>query len=351
VRTPTVLIDLSVIVRFENLNDWKLVEEVVDAWKAQRDSKAVFLGVADNSLRKHLDPYGQTQLTEWTRRGAARSVGFADEEILTLATEYPDTYVITRDGFKDHRRAFPWLQGTRRILTATLEEPQIRFRELDFAPLPEHQVSYHIEDAALKPKGIDESPEARAVLQNEWSCSEVGCTWEPEPVIGEDPRFRNGQVLCPACGKPARKVGRRGMTRELVLSLDGVVAARLPLAEGAELVVGRARGRGRYDVRDLLDAHDADAISRTHLKVTNTAGGLFVEEPGSKNGSEFVPENGPPSRLHAGVLQRLDGGAWVVLANTALSIRVSGRRRPHGSYKPDLATPPWARNDNDNQDG
>ena len=48
---PTVIIDLSPVVRLDQANDWRNVERVVKAWREQKDPSAVFYGVADNSLR------------------------------------------------------------------------------------------------------------------------------------------------------------------------------------------------------------------------------------------------------------------------------------------------------------
>ena len=72
----------------------------------QRDPRAVFHGVADNSLW-HVDDYGQRSLQKWKHDHVAVSTTWADPEILELAEKYPDAVVITTDLYRDYRREHP----------------------------------------------------------------------------------------------------------------------------------------------------------------------------------------------------------------------------------------------------
>ena len=340
VADPTVIIDLSPVVRLDHQNDWRNVELVVTAWREQKDPNAVFYGVADNSLWYQMDAYGQRCLNDWKRRRRARSVPYADPEILELAASHPDATVITTDLFRDHRRDHAWLQGSTRLMRPVISTKTVTFSQLDFSPIPDFEVSWRVEEADLKPRGIT-TPEARQALLEEWACTNAACVWGSTAVIDDDPAYKDGQICCPACLSPARKMGARANTREVVVLLGEDEADRIPIAEGTSLVVGRGRGEHRYDVRSILDDGHSALVSRDHLQFTNQGGRLLVEELGSRNGTTLVRTSGDESQLQAGVLQTLQPTDRISLANNALQIRPSGRKRARGRYAPDLTTAPW----------
>ncbi|WKG04643.1 FHA domain-containing protein [Mycolicibacterium sp. HK-90] len=337
---PTVIIDLSPVVRLHQKDDWRHVEMVVKAWREQMDPSAVFYGIADNSLWHHMDDHGRRALSTWKKSGRARSVRWADPEILELATKHTAATVITTDLFRDHRRTFPWLQGTTRMMRPVINGKTVAFEQLDYSPIADHEVSRRVEEADLKPKHID-SPEARQALRFEWACANPNCVWGGAPVIDADPAYANGTACCPVCLDPARKMGACEDTREIVILLEQGEPDRIPIAEGTSLVVGRGRGEARYDVRTVLDESDYALISRNHLRITNASGQLRVEDLGSHNGTSLIREGGGNEfPLHAGELQRLEKSDRLSLARGALQIRMSGRRRARGRYEPDLTTPP-----------
>lgn len=129
-ESPTVIIDLSPVVRLDDKDDWRHVELVVKGWQEQRDAHAVFYGVADNSLWYMMDDYGKRSLQKWKRDQKARSTTWADPEILELAEKYPDAVVITTDLYRDHRRAHPWLQGSQRFYTPVFDGRKVSFTQL-----------------------------------------------------------------------------------------------------------------------------------------------------------------------------------------------------------------------------
>jgi hypothetical protein len=173
---PTVIIDLSPIARLDGAARWDLVEATVKAWQAQVDRAARFYGVADNSLYYKLDAAGQNGLSEWKRKRMARSVSWADPELLELATRFSDASIVTTDLFRDHRRKFPWLQGTTRMWKPVLSAGSIRFEQLDYSPIPVEEVSWRIEEANLTPKGFG-AGEVRDALRYEWACTNAACAW------------------------------------------------------------------------------------------------------------------------------------------------------------------------------
>ncbi|MGV0741030.1 FHA domain-containing protein [Mycolicibacterium sp. XJ870] len=341
---PTVIIDLSPIVRLDQKNDWRHVEMVVTAWREQKDAGAVFYGIADNSLWYKLDDYGKRGLNSWKKNGRARSVSWADPEVLELAAEHPDATIITTDLFRDHRRKFPWLQATTRVVGPLINNQTVTFEQLDYSPIADYEVSMRAEEADLKPKGVN-SPEARQALRFEWSCTNPACVWGGTAVIDDDPAYKDGKVCCPECRVPARKVGACEDTREIVVLLGHGEVDRFPMTEGISLVVGRGRGKSRYDVRTVLDENDYASVSRDHLRITNDSGRLRVEDLGSRNGTSLIRQDGNESPLQAGMLQNLEKSDRLSLARGALQIRPSGRRRAHGRYEPDLTAPPQQLNE------
>ncbi len=341
---PSVIMDLSPIARLDGNARWELVDATVEAWRIQVDPAARFYGVADNSLYYKLDPKGRQKLGEWKRSRRARSVSWADPELLELATQFSDASVVTTDLFRDHRRTFPWLQGTTRIWKPVFVAGTIRFEQLDYSPIPAEEVSWRIEEANLTPKGFG-GKEVRDALRYEWACTNTACLWSRKAVIEEDPAFKDGDVVCPSCSAPARRLAVRAGTKEIVFFLEDDEIDRIPLAERAELVIGRSRDLGRYDVREVLDGAAAARISRDHLKVVNRNGRVFAEELGSKNGTEFVAAEGRVVRLQTGIQQALATGERIALAGGILNLRLSGKHRPRGTYEPDLTTPPFLRNE------
>lgn len=339
---PSVIIDLSPIVLLRGEPSWGWVETAVKAWREQRDPKARFYGVADNSLYYKLDEAGKRSLSEWKRKRMARSVSWADPEVLELATQFRTASVLTTDLYRDHRRDFPWLQGTDRVWKPVVGDGTVGFERLDYSAIPAEEVSWRIEEADLTPKGF-KTPEARDALKYEWACVNGACQWASKAVIEEDPAFQNGQVVCPSCSTPAKRLGFRESTREIVLLLDEDEIDRLPLAERSELTIGRGRDIGRYDVREVLEDAVAGRVSRDHLKVINRGGRIFVEELGSKNGTDIVREDGATAQLQVGVQQALAPCERLALAGGVLNIRLSGKKRPRGTYLPDLTTPPFLR--------
>lgn len=338
---PTVIMDLSPIVRTDGYNDWRLVELVVKAWQ-KSEPEAVFFGVADRSLFRQMDEAGKQSLRRWQRTGRALVVPWADPDILRLATENPTAAVLTRDLYRDMRKEYPWLQNSDRLYSPVFTRDEVRFRRNDMTAIADHEVSRFVEASDLKPLGIN-SPEARQALLAEWACDTLTCLWGQSAVIETDPAFRDGHVRCPVCRQPARRVGDRGRTCEIVLSVGGMEVERIPLVEGARIVFGRGRGEDRYDVRELLDDDTATLVSRDHLALLNVGGKVRAEELGSKNGSALIREAQAPAPLALGIQQVLLPGQRVSLAEGAVELRPSGKQRPHGRYARDLSSPPpWA---------
>lgn len=338
-KAPTVIIDLSNVLWIEDRLDWDLVDQMMSAWRTQRDPDAAFYGVLDTKTWYRLDGQSQSQVRQWQRQQRLQVISYADPVLLDLAERHPRSVIITTDKFRDHRRDRPWLQGTDRVIGAVMRQGSIAFDPTDMSPIDDYEMSMRMEDADLKPRGIV-TPEAKQALLFDWACSTATCVWSKAPQIDEDPAFGGGGVLCPECKQPAGKLGARANAKEIVVLLDDFQADRIPLSEGSSLVFGRGRKVDHYDVRSLLPDSAAAFISRSHVAVHNVGGSVFVEELGSKNGTDLVREGGVTSPLPKGVRQRLQPTDRLSLANGQVRLRLSGRRRVRGAYTPDLATPP-----------
>jgi hypothetical protein len=306
------------------------------------DRGAVFFGVADSSLSRRLDESGRASLRRWQRDGKAEEQRFADPRILELAQQYPHAVVLTTDKFRDHRKDFPWLQGSDRFYSFAFRGNDVEFRRTDMGETADYEVSWRVEEANLKPKGIS-TPEARRLLQYEWACDNSKCVWHGAPAIDDDPAFRGGRVLCPECDWPLRRLGEAKKTHELVILLGGSEVARLPIVEGGKITLGRGGGEDRFDLRGLLDDKSAGLVSRNHLSFSDSNGKLLVEDLGSKNGSQLVRADGTSGSIPAGVLQVLAPFERVSIADGVLEIRLSGRRRVRGRYVPDRGAQPSTR--------
>ena len=126
---PTVIIDLSPVVLLGEASDWRNVERVVKAWREQKDPDAVFYGIADNSLWYKLDDYGRRRLSDWKKRRCARSVPWADPEILELAEANPDATVITAEDL-------PQLAMTQSSRKTSRQATRILRLRVQLAPMP-----------------------------------------------------------------------------------------------------------------------------------------------------------------------------------------------------------------------
>lgn len=333
------ILDLSSVLWVDEHFDWQRVEDLVDAWRRDRDPGAVFYGVIDSKTWYKLDGLGRDGLSQWQRGKRAHGTRYADPDILDLAERHPSAVVVTTDRFRDHRRSRPWLQGTERVYAPKLRGDDWTFVRADMSPIPEYEMSMKIEEAELKPKGLA-TPEGRQALLSDWACANTSCPWGGAPLIEEDPAIRDGRVVCPTCKTPARLAGPRSSTQEVVVLLGEFEADRVPVADGAAITFGRGRGADRYDVRALLDPEDAALVSRDHLVISNVGGQLRAEDPGSKNGTILMRGSGSESSLPKGVLQRLLVTDRLGLGGAAIHLRPSGRKRPRGRYAPDLNSPP-----------
>lgn len=344
--TPQIIIDLSPIARGNGQQgekaDWSRVESVIAAWREQEDATATFIGVADRSLYGHLNPSGRLSLKKWEKRGLAVVVNFADQKILELAEQHPEARVITSDLFRAERREFGWLNDSDRVVRPIFNDDTVSFVVQILTPLTPHLESRYIEKRELNYRKIT-TPEAERALEWEWGCRNPKCELSQVACFDSLPAYFDGVIKCPKCFQQAKQLGSCINTRELVIQIDGQEVRRVALPEDMSLYIGRGRGADQLDVRPLLDKDYSRLVSRAHLKLTNRAGRILVQDLNSKNGTILIREDGAVRKaLLPDIEQVMELSDTISLARGILSLRISGKKLARGKYDPRLNERPIA---------
>lgn len=336
-RAPTAILDLSNIAVEPGTNgeraSWRRVEDTLAVWRSDFDARAVFYGVADRSLLHKLDKAGTDELRGWQRAGRAQIVPWADPIVCELAERSLRAFVISNDNYKGLRGRFPYLQGCDRFYSvefSAMGTPHLRQRRL--AVLGAEMISAAREDEDKTPFHLREA-EGQALLRFEWACVDALCVRSVLPALEELPFNDHGVAKCPGCGGDLRKVALAKSTAELKLVVDGNEVERIPLSDGAAVVIGRGAGPAIVDVREFMAEEAVGMISRRHVEVTNRSGRLLARDLGSRNGSQIVRAGDTPAALASDVPTVMSAGTEVVLAG-GLSLKRSGKRYPRGEYVP-----------------
>jgi hypothetical protein len=176
------------------------------------------------------------------------------------------------------------------------------------------------------------------VLRTRWSCGDPHCTaattrqgelllW---PVADAE-----GRTRCPVCTGLLTAIGRRKMTKQLVLcDMTGAELLRVPIEAGVDVVIGR--GRGIYGVGiDALPSPPEryGRISRQHVLLRlRPDGSVLAVDLGSANGTRIHRAGAPTGdgvRLTPHTAVTLGGHDLLSLARS-VSVYVSGQRFPVG---------------------
>ena len=100
-RTPTVIVDVSTVVRDDEDPGWHRMDALIDLWRKEMDEKATFYGVLDHKSWYLLDDAGQAAFAAWQAAGRGTRVRWADPLICETAEKYPHAKVLTRDLYRD----------------------------------------------------------------------------------------------------------------------------------------------------------------------------------------------------------------------------------------------------------
>ena len=332
---PLLILDLSNIATIPSTDgkraEWWRVEAAVAEFRRSVSGQVQPYGVADRSLRHKLSDSDRATLESWQRTGRAELPDWADPVICELVEKYPEASIVSNDYFRGLRREFPFLQGFDRIYQhEVVARNQASLRRVRLSRLGEAEISRAEEDELRTPLRLNDSDGAR-LLRFEWACDDPDCFWSSYPAIETLPYNERGRARCPECDSDLRQAGRASETRQLKLSTGGRTFERIPVTDGARLVVGRASGRSAIDVRRGLGEDQVDRVSREHLAVENRSGRVVVEDLGSTNGSIIRRADGTPEPLHPNKRLALQIGEAVILGGV-LNMEISGRRFARGSY-------------------
>jgi hypothetical protein len=333
----TVIVDVSNVARDDKLPGcgaaacWDRVETVRRAWCDMTGSDSGVLLIADASLIHHL---GDHCRRGYQRMRTAQDVlvhDVADTEILALA-EVVDAAIVSRDYFKDHRSAYPWIQGnTDRFFVWTAVPNGVQLRPRDMGVATEFTMSQRQEEGELKGSGIDiRSGRNLEAARHKYRCNTRSCLWHQwnptvllsSPVVGRD-----GVARCPACEEALQDLGVSDRLVQVKIRGRNDETVRIHIAPGSPLIVGRD-GDIASEIATLL-GDEVAKVSRHHAALRWDGSNLTIEDLGSTNGT-FVERwladghaNGAPQRVDdVWVLRPRDR----VRIGSALTITRSGRR-------------------------
>jgi pSer/pThr/pTyr-binding forkhead associated (FHA) protein len=101
---------------------------------------------------------------------------------------------------------------------------------------------------------------------------------------------------------------------------------REQVAQGVAVVMGRGPSP-QVEGDQLLVVTDGErTLSKSHLRLEHTSGGVWVTDLGSTNGTELLEDEGPPQKLATGARTRLEDSVRVRMGHRTVSVsRVQGR--------------------------
>lgn len=266
---------------------WGRVDSVRQAWCEQIDSNATFVLVMDTSKANQLGSECKRTYRQERTEGVVKEVDFADPEILRLAEENYAA-VISRDGFKDRRREFPWIDGNRDQFFEwdvrngrTLIVARDMFIPTDFSKTRAE------ERAELKGFGADiRNPEVERALRQVFRCDTQSCwlhKYDPGHYTGVPDLQNPQQPRCKACGQVLSMLGAAPRLVQLKFSNSArSKTERRTLAPGSSLVIGR-ESESRL-VSGVLDT-SLNLLSRQHVRIEWDGSNLLATDLGSKNGT------------------------------------------------------------------
>jgi hypothetical protein len=343
-KAPAAVVDLSNVCCSELLGgsggapQWSCFAGIRRAWVAFAGDGPLLLAVADANLRYRLSERDRTLLVKAGRAGVLREVPSpADDVILDLA-ERSGALVVSADNFVDYRHSHPWIQGNQEgfLGWAVDSDGVVSLVRRDMGVRSSFSISRAEERGEMKARHIA-TPDAAYFLEREYRCSSdrmcVQRALSPDhllvlPVIDDD-----GAVTCPGCGGLLEVIGPRRPAVELKVRIGSQTVARIRLAQGDSVTLGR-ESASVVDLSRSLDGDDLLKVSRQHVGISMEKGMVWVQDLGSANGTSILPldDASPPAgdafrRLPPGERVRFGSRDRVVLAGV-VDIERSGQRFP-----------------------
>ena len=340
------IVDMSSVIRTPDLGSNRVADlaRFTDLVKGlavfARDEQAVVYGVADWSLLRLRALTGEERATlkRWYHRGLIEVLDGADDRILELA-DATGMAVVSRDGYADYCRRYPWVAGNRDRFFLPCPGPDgvgvsVRPRTM---PVPtEAQMSRKEEEGLLLEAGMYDraggTGPRRELLSRRWSCPESGCPLfgAARSAVQPVPRYRNGVVKCPTHGVALVDVGGYPRRVQVKVRVAGTVRTRFLLEPRHEVAVGRAPqapGISLVPWLGPLDEEAADLVSRSHVVLRWDGWKLTVVDT-SRNGT-LIRREGPQGReefrLTAGASRKVRPRDDIVLVD-GLELLLSARQ-------------------------
>lgn len=347
---PLVVVDLSNLCRDRRLLSAGVTadEAVLDRFAEALEVSVIAFGrlhsVADRSLVGLLDSRGKRRLRELEQQGALEYSAIADERLLDLAFGGPSdagTLIATMDAFDDFRRAYPAIQGSTERFIGWEPRPDGSIRPIwrDMDVHTHRRLSRKEESAELKARRLYRQSVVRRASERYFRCDNGDCLlaqlWPSR--LPELPRFddRTDRFVCPCCETPLTAGEPRPASTQLIVFLGGAEQFRLLLDEGRRVVIGRRDAKGCIGLESRLPSGAADAVSRSHVAFTRSAGKVEVEDLGSRNGTVVRWSDGTETERRLGVgASEVIGLRTVVALPSGITVELSGRLVPLDGERP-----------------
>ena len=343
--TPEVVVDLANVCRCDFLDSspdkarWDRFEVLMALWNewAPDFAQPVTLAIADNSLRHDFGTEDRKRFEQAEKNGLVRAVPEADRPILEIA-EKVGCAVLSRDNFRAFRSEFPWIDDNfQQFVFWYVEDGRVLIDVKDMGQVESFDRSRAEEESLLKERRIRLEQGLGADLLNfMYRCDDPGCMqhqFDPSYLRTIPKRGKDDEPVCPGCGHRLSVVGSRPRSAIIKVFAPEGEPARVTVAAGQSLPIGRRHGR-QIDVKKLLDSSAATRVSRDHAEVRFDGSKVFVRDLGSTNGSEIEPWHREAGRREPG--QRLEPDRETELRPRdrlvvagVLVVERSGRRLPY----------------------
>jgi hypothetical protein len=266
---------------------WDRVDAIREAWKQQMDPEATFEVVMDAGPGRQLGESCKQRYRRERNSGQVNEVDFADPEILLIA-ERADAAVITRDFYKDARRAHPWLEGNQsQFFEWKVEHGHILITPRDMGSPSEFDKTLAEERAELKGRGVDISlPEVELALRTAYRCDNKSCwlnMYDPGHYTGTPDLQIPGEPRCTACQQPLTVLGVAPRLVQIKFAeTKGTKLERRTFAPDMSLVIGRETSDELFST---VLGEELGLISRRHARLDWDGSQLTLTDLGSKNGT------------------------------------------------------------------
>jgi len=268
---------------------WDRIAIIRRLWQTQIDSQPQMTIVIDESVTHRFGAHCRAKYQQAARESGVLVQKYADSEILKLA-EQTDAVVLTRDLFRDHRRAYPWIDGnTTRFVGWRAQDGQLVLEARDMGTPTDYTKSEYEENSELKASGANlDREEVRQALSRAYRCDTTECwvhKFDQGRFTGVPDLKDPSAPRCPVCKQCLVELGPIPKLVQVKFSdVKRNIVERLTLSPDMVLDVGRESSK---DMLMRVVGQLCDLVSRTHLRIMWDGSTLKFTDYGSKNGTTF----------------------------------------------------------------